>query len=148
MAVENVAYTPGGKPIPIVDANETGFNSLNAESFLKLLVTQLQNQDPTAPTSNEELLGQISGIRDLQSNLELSETLKTLTTSQSTSSQTQQAASYLGKLITAELDDGRTISGTATAALIEDGKAYVKIGDEKIPVENVISVTLPEAAAA
>ena len=110
-ATDSVTYTPGGQPIKIVDPSETGFNAMNAESFLKLLITQLQNQDPSAPMSNEELLGQISTMRDLQSSIELSDTLDSLAASQTSSSQTQLAASLIGKELVAYVDDGTLITG-------------------------------------
>lgn len=148
MTTESVTYTPSGQPIKIVDPDKTGFNAMTSESFLKLLVTQLQNQDPTEPMSNEELLAQISGMRELQSSLELSETLDDLANSQTSNSQTQLAASFIGKEITAILNDGTEISGIAESAVIEDGKAFVKVNGQKIPVENVVTVSLPESAAA
>lgn len=47
-------------------------NDLNQEQFLKLMLTQLQNQDPTAPMESAEFLtqlaqfGTVSGIQGLQ----------------------------------------------------------------------------------
>ena len=34
----------------------TGFAALTSQDFLKMLITELQNQDPTQPVSNSELL--------------------------------------------------------------------------------------------
>lgn len=54
-------------------ASKTDRNKLNQEQFLKLMVTQLKNQDPTKPMENGQFLGQIAqfstvtGIQDLQS---------------------------------------------------------------------------------
>lgn len=143
---DNVVYTPGGQPIKIVDPSETGFNAMDSEAFLKLLVTQLQNQDPSAPMSNEELLGQISGMRELQSSLELSETLDSLAASQAYVSQTQLASSFIGKEVTAFKEDGTSITGIAESAVFEGGAAFLKINGEKIPVANVTAVGVPSAA--
>ena len=89
--------------VKVVDKDKTGFNALTSEDFLKLLITQLQNQDPTAPVGNEELLGQLSQMRSLQSNIELSSSLKTTSANQNLST----AASYIGKQVTGS-DDGET----------------------------------------
>ena len=51
-------------------------NKIGQEQFLKLMTTQLQNQDPFKPMENGEFLGQIaqfstvSGIQDLQKSFE------------------------------------------------------------------------------
>ncbi len=41
------------------------FAELGSQDFLKLMLTELTNQDPLQPTDNEALLRQISSIRDL-----------------------------------------------------------------------------------
>ena len=40
---------------------------LKTEDFIKMMITQLQNQDPMEPAKNEELLAQMSQIGQLQS---------------------------------------------------------------------------------
>ena len=137
------AFTPDGTPIPIVDASEAGFNGLNSETFLKLLITQLQNQDPSEPVSNEALLSQISQMQSLQSNIELSDTLEQLATSQSATSFTSAAASFIGKEVTALDNDGQTITGTVDRAVFKDGNTLIGIGDIEIPIENVQAIRQP-----
>lgn len=50
----------------------SGGNSLGQQDFLKLMITQLQNQDPFKPMENGDFLGQmaqfstVSGIQELQ----------------------------------------------------------------------------------
>ena len=93
--------------INIVDPDKVGFNALDAEAFMKLLVAQLQNQDPTNPTSNEDMLAQISQMRSLQSNVELTDTLKNMGTGQQLSS----AAGMIGKLIADANNDSEPVNG-------------------------------------
>src|SRR3712207_7626159 len=52
-------------------------------SFIKMMITQLQHQDPMQPAKNEELLAQMSQIGQLQSATSLQETLKGLVTQRS-----------------------------------------------------------------
>ncbi len=49
------------------------FDELGSSDFLKLMLTQLTNQDPLEPTGNEELLRQISSIREIELSTTLTE---------------------------------------------------------------------------
>ena len=50
--------------------------NLKTEDFIKMMVTQLQNQDPMEPAKNQELLAQMSQIGQLQSANSLQDSLK------------------------------------------------------------------------
>jgi flagellar basal-body rod modification protein FlgD len=66
MAVESVpaASTPTtGATTSQATLRETG---LGSDAFLKLLVVQLQNQDPTSPQSNTEFIAQLAQFSSLE----------------------------------------------------------------------------------
>lgn len=63
--------------------------------FLKLLVTQLQNQDPLNPMDNAQVTSQLAQISTVDGISQLNTTLQTLLSS-STDSATLQAASLVG----------------------------------------------------
>ncbi len=153
MAIIDTVYSPSGQAIPVVDAKDTGFNAMNPEAFLKLMIVQLQNQDPTEPTSNEELLGQISQMRSLQASLELEKMITMLATSQSSVASVSfasSAASLIGREVTgmtaeSQGENGQTIPGEEITGIVErailrEGKAYIGIGDRELPVENLTKV--------
>ena len=54
-------------------------NQLQTADFIKMMLTQLQNQDPLEPAKNQELLAQMSQIGQLQTATQLQDTLKGLT---------------------------------------------------------------------
>lgn len=130
--------------VQVVESNDVGFGSLTADSFMKLLIAQLENQDPTEPVGNDELLSQLSMMRNLQSDIELSDALKALTTDQ----QLTTAASYIGKTVTGITESNLEVTGLVDRAFLEGGKAYVEIGSDKLSVDNITSVALPPANAA
>ena len=73
---------------------------LNQSDFLKLMTTQLNNQDPTQPTDSSQMLAQmaqlstVSGIQDMQTSLK--QLVSTMLASQTT-----QAAALVGHQVVA-----------------------------------------------
>ncbi|MAT16736.1 MAG: flagellar hook capping protein [Planctomyces sp.] len=128
-----------------IDASETGFNALKPEDFMLMLITQLQNQDPTQPTSNEELLSQLSMMQSLTSNRDLSNTLEKLNASQLNTLASQQlnnAASLIGKSVEGENSGGQVVSGVVDRAYMSDGEVYLGIGDKSLPMSQVSGINL------
>ena len=60
------AGTAGGTATPSGVAGQHGVGSLGSDAFLKLLVVQLQNQDPTSPQSNTEFIAQLAQFSALE----------------------------------------------------------------------------------
>src|SRR5215212_9070052 len=81
--------------------------ALKAEDFIKMMVTQLQNQDPLSPAKNEELLAQMSQIGQLQSSTQLQESLKSMTLQ----SQIGSASSLIGKEVQGLDDQDDPVTG-------------------------------------
>ena len=113
----------------------TGFNAITAESFMKLLITQLQNQDPSQPVGNEELLNQLALMRNIQSNVELIDSMKAITSGQ----QLSTAASFIGKHITGTGAQG-AVSGVVDRVLLKGGAVYVAVGDQELKPSQIESV--------
>ncbi|MEX0717930.1 MAG: flagellar hook capping FlgD N-terminal domain-containing protein [Planctomycetaceae bacterium] len=131
-----VAAIGGSSSVPVVDPAKTGFNGLTADHFMKMLITQLKNQDPLEPVGNEEILNQISTMRSLQSNIELGDAMKAITSNQ----QLSTAAGFIGRSVTGTDATNRLVTGIASRALLRDGKAYVAVGDIEMPLANVTGV--------
>lgn len=83
--------------------NGGGANGLSArqsdelrESFMTLLITQLQNQDPLNPMENSEMTSQLAQINTVSGIEELNSTLEGIT-SQMDANQALQASGLIGK---------------------------------------------------
>lgn len=122
----------------IVDKDKIGFNGLTSDTFMKLLIAQLQNQDPTQPVGNEELLQQLSSMRNLQSNIELSATLKGLASNQ----QVSAGAAFLGKRVTGLNADRVEVTGVADRVFLRDGSLVLGMGRDEVKVSDVTGVRL------
>ena len=89
----------------------TGASSLGKDAFLKLLVTQMQNQNPLDPQDNSQFVAQLAQFSGL-------ETMQNLSTSVDAiggmyqSSQALQAASLVGRTVV--VDSGSTYAETGS----------------------------------
>jgi len=89
-----------------------GLNS-NYQDFLKLLTTQLQHQDPTAPADTNQITQQIASLSQVEQQINTNSNLQQLI-SLMNASQMNNAVGYIGKQIDAtgnEID----LSGGASA---------------------------------
>jgi flagellar basal-body rod modification protein FlgD len=89
-------------------------NSLDKDAFLKLLTTQLQNQDPLNPTDSTEFTAQLAQFSSLEQLSNINSTLSTLELYQA-SSNNAQAVGFIGKDIVAtghsiEMKSGQPVS--------------------------------------
>lgn len=80
----------------------TTSNQLGKDDFLKLLITQLTNQDPTSPMEDTQFISQMAQFSSLEQMTNMNESFNKLAGMISSS----QAASVLGR--TVEVDVGDT----------------------------------------
>lgn len=77
-------------------AGNSALNTVNFDTFLKLLVTQLRNQDPLNPLEGTEFTGQIAQFSSLEQQINSNNYLKEILAQRDFGEQTL-ANSYLGK---------------------------------------------------
>ncbi len=88
---------------------DTGTSSLGKDSFLQLLVTQMQNQNPLDPQDNSQFVAQLAQFSSLETMQNLSATVDSIST-QYQSSQALQASALVGRSVT--VDTGSTYVDT------------------------------------
>lgn len=86
-------------------------NQLGKDDFLKLLITQLSNQDPTNPMENTEFIAQMAQFSSLEQMTNMSTSFTQLANTLSAS----EASTTVGKRVEVQLE-GATISGVVEAA--------------------------------
>ena len=115
----------------------SGFASLTTADFMQMLIAELQNQDPTQPMSDEDLLGQLATMSQLQSTTDLDSALQANTTNQ----QLSIGASFIGKTINGTDDSGNAVSGVVDQAFLSNGSAYVGVGNSEVQLANITDVS-------
>lgn len=100
---------------------------LKAEDFVKMMITQLQNQDPMEPAKNEELLAQMSQIGQLQSSTMMQESLKGLVMQ----SQIGSAGNLIGKTVQGLDHKNEQVKGIVNSVRVENDKLFLELDNGK-----------------
>ena len=110
---------------------------LGKDDFLKLLVTQLQHQDPMNPMDDKDFMGQMAQF----SSLEQITNLVTATQAQSFSTQMSQAVGLIGHNVSWVAADGTNGTGTASKVSISDGAIQITVGDSQVTPDEIVQVS-------
>jgi len=86
-------------------------NLMGQEDFLRLLTTQLQNQDPSDPMDPTQFVTDLTQMSQLEATTKMNESIMAMTTSFQ-NLQTMQAASLIGKSVLVEGQDFSHTSGS------------------------------------
>lgn len=130
---------------------QTGNSDLGKDAFLKLLITQLQHQDPTNPMDDREFISQMAQFSSLEQMQNMTKAMESLLASQQ-QTQLMNYTSFVGKEIkwhelTDKLDDkGKPVinegTGTIKSVKFVDGNAVFELADGKELTPGNISAIL------
>src|ERR1041385_9257044 len=76
-------------------AASNGLQDLNINQFLKLMISELSNQDPLNPMDNTQLVQQMGELRSIAAQDQLTSTLQSMQTQQSLTA----ASSLIGRQV-------------------------------------------------
>jgi flagellar basal-body rod modification protein FlgD len=125
-----------GPPPATPPANSV--SAMTSSDFLKLLLTQLQSQDPTEPVKNQDLLNQVTSIRSLQSNLDLSTTMTAMGKQQ----QIASAGALIGKHVEGLNSTAESVNGTVTSITVQQNSILLDLDNgQQVDLTNVTKVS-------
>lgn len=101
--------------------------ALKTEDFIRMMITQLQNQDPLEPAKNEQLLAQMSQIGQLQASQDLQTSLKSMVLQNNLGA----ASSLIGKMVEGQDPSGEAITGLVTAIRVENQNVMLELDSGK-----------------
>jgi len=121
--------------------SSTGDNSsLGKDAFLNILITQLQNQDPTQPMDDKEFISQMAQFSSLEQMQNMTTAMQNLLTSQN-ETQLMSYTSFIGKEVkwkevTSEFDDNGNYkvnegTGVINELKFKDGEPVFVLDDGK-----------------
>lgn len=108
----------------------TKTSELGKDDFLKLLVAQLQSQDPLNPMEDKDFISQMAQFTSLEQMKNMNMAV-----------QITQATSYIGKQVTWDDDAGVQQTGIVKSVRIVSGEPQIVVGDQTIALAKVTSVT-------
>ena len=96
----------------------------NFDTFLKILTTQLRNQNPLDPLDTNQFTQQLVQFSGVEQQLQTNQYLQAMMTSTQTAS-SAQAVSYIGKVVTAEGSRTELVNGEAVWHFATDKAASI-----------------------
>ncbi|MCD6460356.1 flagellar hook capping protein [bacterium] len=114
-------------------------SELGKDDFLNLLVAQLANQDPLDPMDNQDFIAQMAQFSALEQQTNLNGNFEKFLSGNMIS----QYSSLVGKEVTAVNNTAEEdLKGLVTKLTFEEGKTYITVNNEKVPVENIKEIKL------
>lgn len=126
-------------------ASSSKFADLSTDEFVKILLTELQNQDPLNPQDTQALLEQISSIRNIESQVGLSSRLESLVTQ----NQVATAGNLIGKLVQGIDSLNTNTTGLVTSVRVTDEGVFLELDNGRsMRMDQVTTISeLPNATA-
>jgi flagellar basal-body rod modification protein FlgD len=115
----------------------------NEQTFLKLLTTQLKNQDPLSPTDTTQMTSQITQMTGVEQQLVTNDLLTALV-GMSTGGGISEGVNLMGKQVTAETDKSVLKDGTAAWTYNQSRAATSVKVDVVDKFGNTIATILPD----
>jgi len=112
-------------------------DGLGKNDFLKLLLAQLQNQDPLKPMEDKEFITQLAQFRSLEE----MENLNTAMLALLDMEQVTQASSLIGKTVQAQTAPNQEpIVGVVSEVDLSEGAAVLIVDGQRVYLHNVVRV--------
>jgi len=115
-------------------------DELGKDTFLQLLVQQMQYQDPLAPTDNAQMIAQLAQFSSLEQMNNLNEKIEEMT-GNFDQLNFLSASSMIGRTVSGIGSDGSIINGEVTSVAMQGSVVYLSVGDQQLSMAGVQSIT-------
>ena len=113
-------------------------SQLQGEDFLRLMIEELVNQDPLDPMKNQELLAQVSQIKNMETLSNLDQTMTRMTFQDGLSAGAALIGRFVSGISTADENASGLIAGVTASST--KGVMVVTTEGIQIPVSKVTEV--------
>jgi flagellar basal-body rod modification protein FlgD len=116
-------------------------NALGKDEFLKLLVIQLDNQDPTAPVDDKEFISQLAQFSSLEQMTQMNTALLNMIASH----KTDLSYSLLGKQVEVlDRATGETVGGVVSAVTFNESEPLITFNGLSYSINDVVRVSIEQ----
>jgi flagellar basal-body rod modification protein FlgD len=122
----------GTAPASLSSTAAGGDLSLDQDEFLKLLLTQLQMQDPYQTMDQGAFMQQLATLANVQQITTLRQTLEDLTRGNALA----QASALLGHQVEAFVNN-QLLQGQVESIVLQDGQPYLLVKDQAVSLAEV-----------
>jgi len=138
MSAGAIAGASGGQGTGLSQLTGDRFSDLTSEEFIKVMLSELTNQDPFEPQDSQALLEQFSSLRNIESQLALQEQLENLVAQ----NQVASASGMIGKFIEGVNSNNDQVAGRVSSIRVQDGKPILQLETgQTVPLERVTTIT-------
>ena len=131
MTVDMTTTIPVGANSTTTSTSKT---AVDYQSFLKLLIAEMKNQDPTKPMDSTQYVAQLATFSQVEQSVQTNTKLDQIMQSSALS----QADAIIGRSITSA--DGKTTGVVASVTLASGGLIAVLQDGTKVPVGPGVSI--------
>ena len=118
------------------------FNELSSEDFMKIIFTELQQQDPFEPNDSSALLEQLNSIRAIESDIDLTKNLESIVFQ----NQLATTGNMIGKTIEGLTATNDRVVGNVFAVIREGDKVTLQLDTGwEVPADNVQVIVDPNS---
>lgn len=122
-------------------AGSSAFSALSSEDFTKIILQELSRQDPLQPSDTSTLIQQLSGLRSIQSDMDLGDKLQDLVRQNEFAS----ATTLLGTRVTGRSIDNLDVEGVVKSVVRSSYGAVVTLEDStRMLVSDIDQIVRPE----
>ncbi|MHC4997133.1 MAG: flagellar hook assembly protein FlgD [Planctomycetota bacterium] len=124
--------------LPSAEAPTNKFSDLSSSEFIKIMFTELTNQDPLQPNDSNELLNQLSSLRTIESQTALQDQLKSLVSQ----NQIAMAGNLIGKRVEGLDLNNDAIEGVVSSVRVANDRAVLLLDTgQELPMERLRFIT-------
>jgi flagellar basal-body rod modification protein FlgD len=114
-----------------------GVSGIGQDQFLQLLISQLQNQDPLDPVSDQEFIGQLATLNTVQGLQDLNASFGEMLKLQ----QLTQGADLIGKTIRyTPAGGGDPVTGKVGSVAVQNGSFVLQVGNDQVSLDQITNV--------